>query len=134
MNESRTRSLSPPLAGRLDARAREALLPVHAVTVTGASDHAWRTSSDDRTRRLMVLQAAAWLADLHAWLKDNDCIADATKPSVALGAEAEEAPATMEALVAFAKVGAFDAPQIPEQSVAPIVRPALATNSEPLTA
>ena len=79
-------------------RRREALLPVHAVTVTGAFGHAWRTSRSDRTRRLMVLQAAAWLADLQAWLEDNDCIADATKPLDKLGTDAPEAPETMEAL------------------------------------
>ena len=80
-------------------RRREALLPVHAVTVTNAFGHAWRTSRDDRTRRLMVLQSAAWLADLHAWLEDNDCIADATPPLEKLGADAGEAPATLEALL-----------------------------------
>ncbi len=79
-------------------RRREALLPVHAVTVTGAFGHAWRTSRDERTRRLMVLQAAAWLADLDAWLEDNDCIAEATKPIDRLGTEAAEAPATIESL------------------------------------
>ena len=79
-------------------RRREALLPVHAVTVTGAFGHAWRTSRSDRTRRLMVLQAAAWLADLDAWLEDNDCIAEATKPLDKLGADSPEAPETLEAL------------------------------------
>ncbi len=78
---------------------REALLPVHAVTVTGAFGHVWRTSRNDRTRRLMVLQAAAWLADLHAWLEDNDCIADSTAPLDELGAEAKETPETIDALL-----------------------------------
>ncbi len=79
-------------------RRREALLPVHAVTVTGAFGHAWRTSRGDRTRRLMVLQAAAWQADLGAWLEDNDCIAERTKPIDALDADAPAAPESIEAL------------------------------------
>ncbi len=78
-------------------RRREALLPVHAVTVTGAFGHAWRASRDDGTRRLMVLQAAAWLADLDAWLEDNDCITAQTRPLDELGAEAS-APESMAAL------------------------------------
>jgi hypothetical protein len=82
-----------------EPRHREALLPVHAVTVTGAFGHAWRVSSSDRTRRLMMLQAAAWLDDLHTWLVDNDCIADTTMPIEKLGTEASEPADTIEALM-----------------------------------
>jgi hypothetical protein len=48
--------------GRTADTGREALLPVHALTVTNAFGHAARSARDDVTRRLMVLQAAGWLA------------------------------------------------------------------------
>ncbi len=35
--------------------------PVHGVTEVNAFAYAWRTSRNDATRRLMILQAAAWL-------------------------------------------------------------------------
>jgi len=82
-----------------DPRRREALLPVHAVTVTDAFGYAWRVSRNDGTRRLMVLQAAAWLDDLHAWLDDNDCIADDTLPLDKLAADEAEVPGTVDALL-----------------------------------
>jgi len=82
-----------------EPKHREALLPVHAVTVTGAFGHASRTSQSDHTKRLMVLQAAAWLDDLHTWLVDNDCIADTTLPLDKLGTDAAEAPGTIAALL-----------------------------------
>jgi len=44
---------------------REALLPVHAVTVTHAFGHAWRTTAKESTKQLMLLQATAYLAFLH---------------------------------------------------------------------
>jgi hypothetical protein len=37
---------------------------VHAVTVTHALGHAWRTTRSDTTRRLLVLQASGWLPQL----------------------------------------------------------------------
>ncbi|HKE02308.1 MAG TPA: hypothetical protein VKE69_14920, partial [Planctomycetota bacterium] len=43
---------------------RRALLPVHAVTVTEAFGYAARTTKVERTQRLLLLQAAAWLAQL----------------------------------------------------------------------
>ncbi len=46
------------------ANDRAALLPVHPVTVVNAFGHAWRTTRDETTRRLMILQACGWLPDL----------------------------------------------------------------------
>jgi hypothetical protein len=48
--------------GRTASAGRLALLPVHALTVTSAFGHAWRAAKADGTRRVLVLQAAAWLA------------------------------------------------------------------------
>src|SRR6185295_9315683 len=50
--------------GRSAGSGRAALLPVHAVTVTHAFGHAFRKARSDETRRLLVLQAAGWLASL----------------------------------------------------------------------
>jgi hypothetical protein len=50
--------------GRSAGSGRAALLPVHAVTVTHAFGHAFRSTRSDATRRLLVLQAAGWLAAL----------------------------------------------------------------------
>ena len=47
--------------GRSASAGRAALLPVHALTVTSALGHAWRSTRLEGTRRLLVLQAAAWL-------------------------------------------------------------------------
>jgi hypothetical protein len=49
-------------SGRTADTGRLALLPVHALTVTNAFGHAARSAREDATRRLMVLQAAGWLA------------------------------------------------------------------------
>ncbi len=48
--------------GRRAEAGRSALLPVHALTVTSAMGHASRTTRLDATRRLLIMQAAAWLA------------------------------------------------------------------------
>ena len=77
---------------------REALLPVHAVTVINAFGHAWRTSRSDRTRRVMLLQAAAWLDELHAWLDKNVGLADA-KTLDELGQAKDGAPENLSALL-----------------------------------
>jgi hypothetical protein len=50
--------------GRSASTGRSALLPVHALTVMNAFGHAWATTRLDSTRRLLILQAAAWLASI----------------------------------------------------------------------
>lgn len=56
--------------GRSASAGRTALLPVHALTVTNALGHAWRSTRLESTRRLLVLQAAAWLASMRDDLVD----------------------------------------------------------------
>ncbi len=52
---------------------RAILLPVHAVTVTNAFGYAFRLTTEESTRRILLLQAAAFLAllrdDLSNWIK-----------------------------------------------------------------
>jgi hypothetical protein len=50
--------------GRSASAGSSALLPVHAVTVVNALGHAYRSTQSERTKRLTILQAAAWLASL----------------------------------------------------------------------
>jgi hypothetical protein len=62
-------------SGRTADTGRRALLPVHALTVVNAFGHAARSTRIEATRRLMVLQAAGWLAALRvdlAGLADLD--------------------------------------------------------------
>jgi hypothetical protein len=48
--------------GRRSADGRGALLPVHAVTVASALRSSFEAARDDVTKRLLLLQAAAWVA------------------------------------------------------------------------
>ena len=50
--------------GRRAQTGRNALLPVHAVTVVNAMGHAFRTTTNPSTKGLLLLQSAAWLAAL----------------------------------------------------------------------
>ena len=105
-----------------DPRRREALLPVHAVTVTNAFGHAWRISRSDPTKRLMMLQAAAWLDDLHAWLDENDCIADTTLALDKLAADEAGVPETIDALLEQpSDARAYDLLRRQPQRAAPLV-------------
>ena len=50
--------------GKSAASGREALLPVHGVTVPSSLGFVYRTSKSESTRRLALLQAAAWTTRL----------------------------------------------------------------------
>ncbi|TAH35824.1 MAG: hypothetical protein EYC70_12435 [Planctomycetota bacterium] len=56
------------------AHSAQALLPVHAVTTTEAFGHAFATTASEATRRLLILQAAGWLADLRDALAQRSCL------------------------------------------------------------
>ncbi len=47
--------------GRSADTGRAALLPVHALTVTNALGHAYRSTKSEPSQRLLLLQAASWL-------------------------------------------------------------------------
>jgi hypothetical protein len=47
------------------------LLPVHPTTIANALHHIHRSSRDDETRRVALLQAAAWIPRLREALADN---------------------------------------------------------------
>jgi len=81
------------------AEHREALLPVHAVTVVNALGHAWRSSESDPTRRLLVLQAAGWLALLRDDLAGIAGLGPDARAIETLAAAAVDAPATIDDLL-----------------------------------
>jgi hypothetical protein len=76
--------------GRSASAGRTALLPVHALTVTNALGHAWRSTRLEGTRRLLILQAAAWLAAMRDDLIDLVGLSMAGPGIDALGASSEE--------------------------------------------
>ncbi len=81
--------------------SRASILPVHAVTVTNAFGHVWRKTKDDSTRRLVVLQAAGWLADLRRDLQAMEVHRENAPALDSLGdAEGGAAPALAESLAA----------------------------------
>jgi hypothetical protein len=81
--------------GRRSTDGRGALLPVHAVTVASALRSSFEAARDDVTKRLLLLQAAAWVARVR----------DALGPIVGLSMEgaslapASAPPATLDAVV-----------------------------------
>jgi hypothetical protein len=81
------------------AEHREALLPVHAVTVVNALGHAWRSSTSDATRRLLVLQAAGWLALLRDDLAGIAGLGPDTRALETLATAGGSTPATIEDLL-----------------------------------
>ena len=86
--------------GRSSATGRNALLPVHALTVANACGHAWRATAIEETRRLIVLQAAGWLTALREDLVDMVDLSLEGPGIEQLGEElaAEEAPADLDEL------------------------------------
>ena len=94
--------------GRTADTGRQALLPVHALTVVNALGHAARSAGLEGTRRILVLQAAGWLAAMRddlAGLADLsmagsgiEALGDAADPGPALRPLLEEAsPARLRA-------------------------------------
>ena len=76
--------------GRSASQGRSALLPVHAVTVTNAFGHAYRNAKSEQTRRMAILQAAAWLSAMRDDLRNIVGLIDA--------------PATLEVSVDLAQL------------------------------
>jgi len=68
--------------GRSASQGRSALLPVHAVTVTNAFAHAFRRAQSEQTRRLAILQAAAWLSAMRDDLRNIVGLIDTTTPTM----------------------------------------------------
>jgi hypothetical protein len=80
------------------ANDRAALLPVHAVTVVNAFGYAWRTTRSEATRRLMILQASAWLPRLRDDLIQIVGLAPSSRVIDALGRGVDEKAAAEELL------------------------------------
>ena len=94
--------------GRTADTGRQALLPVHALTVVNALGHAARSARLEGTRRILVLQAAGWLAAMRddlAGLADFsmagtgiEALGEGADPGRALGPLLDEAsPARLRA-------------------------------------
>ena len=75
--------------GRRAATGRNALLPVHAVTVVNAMGHAFRTTTKESTQRFLLLQSAAWLAALRDDLGEMVGLELGEQPIAELGADAQ---------------------------------------------
>lgn len=73
------------------------LVPVHAVTVTEAFAHAFASATSDTTKRLVLLQAAGWLATLRARFASRGWAA-ADKPALDTLVAREEATSVDELL------------------------------------
>jgi hypothetical protein len=75
--------------GTTAAARRNALLPVHGVTIPNAFGHVYRTTQSDETRRLALLQASAWTARLRVDLRRMVGLSMKGPGIELLGAEAE---------------------------------------------
>lgn len=85
--------------GRSASAGRTALLPVHALTVTHALGHAYRSTKTDATKRLAILQAAGWLPALRDDLASLVGLSMAGPGIETLGDSVEEsAPALAEVI------------------------------------
>jgi hypothetical protein len=69
------------------------------VTVVNALGHAWRSSRADAVRRLLLLQAAGWLALLRDDLAGIVGLGPDARAIETLAAAAGDAPATLEELL-----------------------------------
>jgi hypothetical protein len=81
------------------AEHREALLPVHPVTVVNAFGHAWRASRSESTRRLALLQAAGWLPLLRDDLAGIVGLGPDSRALETLAAAPADPPATLDDLL-----------------------------------
>lgn len=87
-------------SGRRSIDGRDALLPVHAVTVVNAMGHVARSTSDPALRWTCLLEAAARLPSLRDWLVASTGLVADGAPLEALGEGAGEGPAELEEAVA----------------------------------
>lgn len=82
--------------GRRSNSGRDALLPVHAVTVVNALGHIARTTDDQRLARLSLYQAAAWLPIMRDWLAENVGLPTDGPSLEVLGHEIKESPTNLD--------------------------------------
>jgi hypothetical protein len=75
--------------GRRSADGGRSLLPVHAFTVPSALRHAFLAARADETRRILLLQAAAWVTSLR---DDLGSLVGLSMEGPGLSASAEAAP------------------------------------------
>lgn len=75
-----------------DPESGEAIRAVHPVTELWSFGHAWDSTSRERTKRMLILQAAAWVPEMRDALIERDAI-DMKRPGIAqLGVDVEPPP------------------------------------------
>ena len=86
-------------SGRRSNTGRNALLPVHALTVVNALGHAARTTSDATLSARCLLEALARMPSMRDWLVSSTGLATEGPPLEALGEGAGDVPADLEAAI-----------------------------------
>lgn len=71
-------------------------LPVHPVTELNAFGYAWRRTTRDETKRLLLLQAAAWLPLWQAIFREQYGSVDSTRSLAELGMEVDPEGLTID--------------------------------------
>ena len=84
--------------GKSAASGREALLPVHGVTVPSALGYIYRTSKSEATRRIAILQAAAWTTGIRDRLRQMIDL-DMEGPGIDRALATVEAPMSLHELL-----------------------------------
>ena len=82
-----------------DPESGEAIRAVHAVTEVWSLGHAWRATRLERNKRLLLLQAAAWVPEMRDALLARDAISMDGPGIESLGEEVEELPANVDELL-----------------------------------
>jgi hypothetical protein len=81
-----------------DPESGEAIRAVHAVTELWSLGYAWRATGLERTKRVLILQSAGWVAELRDALLDRDAISMEGPGIASLGAGEETTPSSLDEL------------------------------------
>ena len=82
-----------------DPESGAAIRAVHTVTETWSLRHAWRNTKSDRTRRLLILQAAAWVPEFRDALLVRKAVSMDGPGIESLGDGVEDVPSDLEELL-----------------------------------
>ncbi len=85
--------------GSDDPESGEAIRAVHAVTEVWSLAHAWRATRDERNRKLLLLQAAAWVPEMRDALVARDAISMKGPGIKDLGAGVDAVPPSVDELL-----------------------------------
>ncbi len=85
--------------GSNDPESGAAIRAVHAVTEVWSLGHAWRATQNDRSKRLLLLQAAAWVPELRDTLLDRNAISMEGSGIATLGDTITDIPSNVDDLL-----------------------------------